>query len=40
LVTGALIGAPERQREDSVRTNLLVLPGADRTTQVGVSIAF
>jgi hypothetical protein len=40
LVTGALIGAPERQSEASVRTSLLVLPGADRTTQVGVSVAF
>lgn len=40
LVTGALIGAPERQREAPLRTNLLVLPGADHATQVGVSIAF
>jgi hypothetical protein len=40
LVTGALIGAPERQSEASVRTSLLVLPGAGRTTQVGVSVAF
>jgi hypothetical protein len=40
LVTGALIGAPERRSEASVRTSLLVLPGADRTTQVGVSVAF
>ncbi|HEX8319935.1 hypothetical protein [Longimicrobium sp.] len=40
LVAGALIGAPERQSESSVRTSLLVLPTADRTTQVGVSVAF
>lgn len=40
FVAGALIGAPERQSEASVRPSLLVLPGADRTTQVGVSLAF